>query len=140
MDDFEVRDRDSEMKEKGKDYGDKRQGCSESDYSPGDKVLVKQHRENKLDTTFKMEPMVVKAKHGNSVALESNGTEYNHNVTHMKKYVDKPSCHENIIPSFVASQPFDSQQDLPVDPPLQTINSPKPCESESTSAELPTSV
>ena len=83
---------------------------------------------------------MVKAKHGNSVVLDSNGTEYKRNVTHVKKYVDKPSCQENIIPSFVASQHVDSQQDLPVDPPLQTNDSPKPCDSESTSAELSTSV
>jgi hypothetical protein len=60
---FEVHDRDAEMKEKGKDYGDKRRVCSECDYSPGNKALV-EHRGNKMDTTFKMEPMVVKAKHG----------------------------------------------------------------------------
>jgi hypothetical protein len=50
--------------------------------------------------------------------------------------VEKPSSQENIIPSSVAIQPFDLPKDLPVDPPLQTNDSPKLCESESTSAEV----
>ena len=67
-----MRDRDAERKENGKDYGDIKRGATPNNVIPGDKVLVKQHRENKLYTSFKPEPMTVKAKHGNSVILDSN--------------------------------------------------------------------
>ncbi|XP_056016954.1 uncharacterized protein K02A2.6-like [Ostrea edulis] len=139
MDDFEIRDQDAEIKEKGKDYGDKKRGCTQSNVIPGDKVLVKQHRENKLDPTFKPEPMIVKAKHGNSVILDSNGVEYKRNVTHVKTYIEQPLCQETTVPSPVVMPPMDSPPELHVDPPVKTIDSPELCETESIPVELPTS-
>ena len=44
------------MKAKAKVYADKKRNAKESDISPGDKVLVKQERQNKLSTPFAPEP------------------------------------------------------------------------------------
>ena len=57
-------------------------GVTPSNVIPGDKVhvLVNQNRENKLDTSFKPEPVSVKAKRGNSVILDSKGVVYKRNA------------------------------------------------------------
>ena len=61
MDDFEVRDHRAKRK---KDYGDMKRRVTSRNVIPGEKVLVDQHKENKLHTSFNLEPMTVKAKHG----------------------------------------------------------------------------
>ena len=82
----EVRDRDSGMKAKAKVYADKKRNAKASDISPGDKVLVKQERQNKLSTPFAPEPHEVVTKTGNSVVIESpDGVQLNRNNTHVKK-------------------------------------------------------
>jgi hypothetical protein len=43
LDDIEIRDRDSERKEKGKLYSDKRRNAKTNDLKSGDQVLVKVH-------------------------------------------------------------------------------------------------
>ena len=44
VDDIAVRDRNAEMKEKGRLYADTRRGAKDSDIHSGDKVLIKQAR------------------------------------------------------------------------------------------------
>ena len=101
--------------------GDMKRGVTQSNVNPGDKVLVKQHGENKLDTSFKPEPMTVKAKHGNSVVRYSNGVEYKRNVTHVKTFIEQsPSCRENIVSSPVATSPVNLPSEVHVDPPVET--------------------
>ena len=86
----EVRDRDSGMKAKAKVYADKKRNAKESDLSPGDKVLVKQERQNKLSTPFAPEPHEVVTKTGNSVVIESpNDVQLKRNNTHVKKYEER---------------------------------------------------
>ena len=48
----EVRDKDSGMKAKAKVYADKKRNAEESNIGLGDKVLVKQERQNKFSTLF----------------------------------------------------------------------------------------
>lgn len=50
--DSEARDRDAEMKQRRTDYADEQRGAQENSLAPGDQVLVKQRKENKLSTTF----------------------------------------------------------------------------------------
>lgn len=88
LDDEEIRDRDAKQKEKGKSYGDEKRHAVQSDIKPGDKVLLKQNKENKLTTPFSYNPYVVQSKNGNSVVVESGGVEYKRNVTHVKKYLE----------------------------------------------------
>ena len=61
-----VQDRDSGIKAKAKVYADKKRNAKESDIGPGDKVLVKQERQNKLSTPFVPEPHKVLTKTVNS--------------------------------------------------------------------------
>lgn len=90
VDDFEVRDRDAERKEKGKMYSDKRRMAAETDIRAGDQVLVKQDRENKLSTPFNKSPFKVVKMNGNSAIVESDqGVQYKRNVTHLKKFNER---------------------------------------------------
>ena len=102
-------------------------GVTPSNVIPGDKVhvLVNQNRENKLDTSFKPEPVSVKAKRGNSVILDSKGVVYKRNVTHVKQFIE-PSCRENIVSSPVAISPVNLPSEVHVDSPIETVGSPEP--------------
>ena len=51
-----VRDRDSERKAKGKVYADCQRNARESEIREGDKVLLRQEKENKLSTPYKQSP------------------------------------------------------------------------------------
>ena len=81
----EVRDRDSDRKEKGKMYVDYQRNARESEIREGDKVLLRQVKENKLSTPYKASFTVIQ-KNGNSVLVEADGVRYRRNVTHVKKY------------------------------------------------------
>ena len=87
-DDLDVRDRDSEKKEKGKIYSDQRRGAKENDIKPGDRVLIQQPKRNKLTTRFNPIPCVVKDKIGNSVIVECDGVHYKRNITQVKKFLE----------------------------------------------------
>ena len=91
----EVSDNDAEMKGKAKLYADQTRRAAESQLQPGDSVLLKQKRENKLTTTFAPVPHKVISKYGNSVTVESpQGVQYTRNSTHVKKF---PSPEESSI-------------------------------------------
>ena len=87
---YELKDRDSEQKGKGKIYGDSRRRACESLVKKGDTVLVKQKKQNKLSTVFDPKPMSVLERKGNSVLIESDsGARYSRNVSHVKKFNQK---------------------------------------------------
>ncbi|CAG2251480.1 unnamed protein product [Mytilus edulis] len=95
-DDTEVRDRDSQRKEKGKLYADTRRNATTNDLKAGDSVLVKQNRGNKLSTTFNPKPFTLLEKHGNSVVVQNDdGDTYKRNVTHIKRFIERKSS-ENV--------------------------------------------
>ena len=71
-DDLEVRDRDKESKQKSKIYTDEKRRARET-IKEGDRVLLRQERENKLTPMFKSQPYEVKSKVGNSVIVKSPG-------------------------------------------------------------------
>ena len=54
------------MKQRRTDYADERRGAQENSLAPGDQVLVKQRKENKLSTTFEDAPYKVTNKYGNN--------------------------------------------------------------------------
>ena len=60
-------ERDAEQKAKIKAYADSKLGTKPSDIKPGDTVLVRQPKKNKLSTPFNPEPFVVQAKKGSMV-------------------------------------------------------------------------
>ena len=63
--DSEARDRDMELKQKRTDYADARRNAKESDLQPGDALLLKQKKENKLSTGFASVPCEITSKYGN---------------------------------------------------------------------------
>ena len=85
----EVRDRESERKEKGKMYADWKRNACENDIQKGDKVLLRQERDNKLSTLFKQLPFTAAQKNGNSVLVEADGVQYRRNVTHVKRCLER---------------------------------------------------
>ena len=67
------------------DYADERRGAQENSLAPGDQVLVRQRKENKLSTTFEDAPYKVTNKHGNEVTVTSpEGVNYKRNATEVK--------------------------------------------------------
>ena len=95
----EMRDRDGEMKAKAKRYANKKRNAQESDLAPGDQVLVRQERKNKLSTPFAPEPYDVVTKTGNSVVFESpEGVQLMRNTTHVKRYEETSRNPEETSP------------------------------------------
>ena len=86
--DSEARDRDADMKQRRTYYADERRRAQENSLAPGDQVLVKQRKENKLSTTFEDAPYNVTNKYGNEVTVTSTeGVNYKRNVTEVKNYL-----------------------------------------------------
>lgn len=86
----EVQDRDSEMKQKGADYVDLRRRAQKCGIQPGDKVLIKEKKKDKLSPTFCETPLEVVEKRGNEVIVKSStGVQYRRNVTHVKKFEEE---------------------------------------------------
>jgi len=86
--DEEMRDRDAEMKFKGKEYADRKRHAKDSDVNEEDIVLAKrQHPGNKLATKYEPTPYKVVKRLGSEVTIENidNKTVYKRNVAHIKK-------------------------------------------------------
>ena len=84
----EARDRDNERKEKGKVYVDRKRNARESEILEGDKMILREEKENKLSTPLKQSPFTVVQENGNSVLVEVEGVQYYRNVIHVKKYFE----------------------------------------------------
>ena len=82
------RERDSRAKLRQKEYADKTRGTKHSNIEEGDKVLLKQTRENKLSTHYEPEPYVFIRKDENAVVLQDkNRNNKMHNIAHMKTFI-----------------------------------------------------
>ena len=85
--DEEERDHDKIRKSYYKTYADQKRGAKYSELEVGEKVLVKQKIQNKMDTPFHPDPFTLISKHGNSCVIESDeGVRYKRNNTHLKKF------------------------------------------------------
>jgi transposase InsO family protein len=81
-----LRERDALNKLGQKEYADKKRSAEHSIIEQGDDVLLKQTRENKLDTNFEPMPYKVIQKEGNSILLENHeGVRKMRNIAHVKK-------------------------------------------------------
>ena len=90
----EAKDRDSENKMKGKSYVDVK-SSSETMVEVGDRVLVKQPRENKLSSTFEQESYTVTQKMGSDIVVErDDGRKMRRNSSFVKKYVPRGEAPE----------------------------------------------
>ena len=85
--DFQVRDRDNEMKQKTKDYADLKRNAQESVIEVGDRVLIQQQKHDKLTARFEADPYRTVDRSGNQITVESPaGVRYKRNISHTKKY------------------------------------------------------
>jgi hypothetical protein len=84
-----IRDRDAEMKLKGKLYADSSRGATKSQIQIGDKVLLEKRKENKLSTTYEKEPFTVTNKHGTEVTISKNGVTYKRNSKQLRKFYEE---------------------------------------------------
>ncbi|XP_060808134.1 uncharacterized protein LOC132903569 [Amyelois transitella] len=90
--DQETRDRDTEMKSKGKEYADRKRQAKETDIQIGEKVYTKNLiKENKLSTTFNNVPYTVTKQKGNDMEIENEetGQRLRRNVVHLKRVEGK---------------------------------------------------
>lgn len=127
---YEIRDRDSERKGKGKMYGDQRRNARESGIQEGDVVLVKQKKQNKLSTAFNPNPMSVVGRNGNSVVVESkDGARYSRNVSHVKRFQQKNLVESKELDGEIPLEITDTVSKTPVKSnnlPMESIpNSPE---------------
>ena len=67
----EIRQADATRKEKMKEYADKCRNAKSTDLSVGDKVLIKQPKENKMSTPFKPEPLQITHKKGSMITAQN---------------------------------------------------------------------
>lgn len=117
--DGEIRDKDAQMKQEGKDYADHKRHAKTNDVKEGDEVVAKrQIITNKLATTF--EPTVYKVvnRKGSEVVIENpgTGTQYRRNVTHIKKlpsHTDIDTQPTSITSNCEQNQPVSSSIKLP---------------------------
>ena len=82
-----VRDRDTQRKQSGKDYADKRFHARDRNVREGDTVLLEKTKENKLSSCYEKEPYEVMSRYGDQVILRSpQGVQYKRNLQHIKPF------------------------------------------------------
>lgn len=83
-----IRDRDKDMKEKGKEYADTKRHAKPNEIKEGDDVILKRQKlTNKLSSTFEPTTYTVKERNGSEITVENAATktECRRNVAHAKK-------------------------------------------------------
>lgn len=86
--DTEVKDRDKERKQMGKENGDRKRKAGECDLMPGDKVYIKNmNKENKLSLDYNPETHTVENTKGGDITVRNDETGQirRRNVVHLKK-------------------------------------------------------
>ena len=79
-----------------------------SDIAVGDRVLLKQSRENKLSTNFERHPYKVVRRDGNAVVIEDvEGNSRMRGIAHIKKYIEREEDQQN--PNLVESAVADAK-------------------------------
>ena len=125
----EIRRADAKRKEKMKEYADKCNHAINTDLDVGDKVLIKQPKQNKMSTPFKPEPFEVTEKKGSMITAQNA----EHTVTRNASFFKK-------LPSNITVHPEEEQFTPFIDPaeavePTETVESPKNAPSGNASVE-----
>lgn len=90
--DSEIRERDRQSKEKGKEMEDERRRARISEIKVGDFVLVVNKKLGKLQPHFTPDPMKVIKRSGNETLIQSKqGTVYRRCITDLKKWAETES-------------------------------------------------
>ena len=84
-----------------KSWEDKKRHTEYSNLVPGDRVLLRQEKQNKLSTPFAPEPYDVVSRIGSSIIIKSpEGVQLKRNTAHFKTYEESPQ-----LPSRTVSLP-----------------------------------
>ncbi len=83
-DDSQIREQNADSKMKAKQYTDKKRCARESTISPGDTVLVKQRKHNKLSSHYNPEPATVLEKKGSMVTVSVGDKRITRDASHFK--------------------------------------------------------
>lgn len=89
--DSDVRDRDMLMKEKGKEYGDRKRRATDSNLEIGEKVMLKNiTKDNKLTPNYNPTSHTVTGVTDGDIHVRNDetGKEYRRNIVHLKKIND----------------------------------------------------
>ena len=119
----EIRQADATRKEKMKEYADKCSNAKSTDLSVGDKVLIKQPKQNKMSTPFKPEPLQITHKKGSMITAQNGERTVTRNSSFFKK-----------LPSNIPVHPVPSDEEEQSTPYIETPETVEPVET----AESPT--
>ena len=108
-------ERDAEQKSKIKAYADLKLGTKSSGIKPGDTVLVRQPKKNKLSTPYSPEPLVVEERKG-SMVTASDGL----------KSITRNSSMFKIIPKNLTAEGDRREQEELEDFPAEQAENPDP--------------
>ena len=82
---LEIRQDDAARKEKMKKYSVKCSNVKTTDLSVGDKVLIKQPKQNKMSTPFEPEPLQITHKRGSIITAQDGERTVTRNSSFFKK-------------------------------------------------------
>lgn len=94
---------DAQAKLKMKSYADNKNNACHSDIKPGDYVLVKQPKENKLSSAYSPSPMVVMKSNGSMITAQS--------MTDHSKQITRNSCRFHKLKHVPKNMPLESEHD-----------------------------
>jgi len=81
----DIRQAHATRKEKMKEYAHKCSNAKSTDLTVGDKVLIKQLRQNKMSTPFKPEPLQITHKRGSRITAQNGERAITRNPSFFKK-------------------------------------------------------
>ena len=113
----DVRDRDYQLKLKGKVYADAKRQAKQSNINKGDLFILKQDRENKLSETFSTNQYKVIEKKGNELTVQGeDGEVYRRNTSFVKPVIpaDESDSHNMEIETDIPTPPS-PQKSRPVE-------------------------
>ena len=105
----EVRQTDAKRKTEMKEYADRCSHAKNTDLSVGDKVLLKQPKQNKMSTPFKPEPLEIKDEKGSMITAQNAERTVTRNASFFKK-----------LPSSVPVQLIPSDEEEIFTPSIET--------------------
>ena len=114
----EIRHADATRKEKMKEYADKCRNAKSTDLSVGDKVLIKQPKQNNMSTPFNPEPLQITRKKGSMITAQNGERTVTRNSSFFKK-----------LPSNIPVHPVPIDEEEQSTPYIETPETVEPVES-----------
>ena len=130
----EIRQADATRKEKMKEYADKCSNAKSTGLSVGDKVLIKQSKQNKMSTPFKPEPLQITHQKGSMITAQNGERTLTRNSSLFKKLPSDIPVHPVLSDEEEQSTPYMEAPETVE--PVETVESPSVTTNESPTVEL----